>query len=417
MLALTNGKLVTISSGVIEKGTVLIKEGKIEALGKGIQVPAGAKVIDVSDKVIMPGLIDASTSVGLREDGNGPIGHDESEVNTPVAAHLRAIDAIWPDDLALADAVAAGITTLGAGPGNTGIINGQCAIIKTRGKTVEEMVVIEPSALKISLSGTSFMALLMQMWGGGKVQPRDRSTDIVVFQSVLQKTREELDKMKRKMVEKADKAKAEDKGDAPDGNKGAGEDMKPDRHLQGEIIAKILKGELPVFITAHQNHDIMNALEIADEWGIKIVLEGGSEAHLMVEELVQRDVPVIHGPLVVNRRFDTEKMWAKTPGILQRAGLKVALTSGHPANPVAHLRVQAALAARDGMSEEEALRTITLTPAEILGIADRIGSIEVGKDADLVVLSDDLLRTATKVERVFIGGELAYELEGGDCQC
>lgn len=394
MLALVNGKILTISHGVIESGTVLIENGRIAAVGPEVKIPAGAQVVDCQGKVIMPGLIDANSRVSVREDGNGPIGHDDSEMYTPIAPELKAIDAVWPEDLALQDAIKAGVTCLSVGPSPLAIIGGQSATIKPYGKTVNDMVVKEPDGLKVSLSGTPRM---LMFFGGDGVRPRDRSEDIAQFQAALQRAKESEEKQARAA------AKAAENGKEPPA---------PDRNSQQEVLIKLLSGKLPARIAANQNHDIDNALEIAGQWGFNLILEGGADAHLMVDKLTAKGVPVILGSLTDNRRGDTKNLSLKTPAILANAGVKVSLSTNHPNAPIRYLMVQAALAVQGGMTEEQALRALTLTPAEILGIADRVGSIEPGKDADMVILSGEPLRTKTVVERVFINGQEVY-VEGG----
>lgn len=371
-----------MTSGTIDGGTVLIDGGKIVAVGRDIALPQGCQTVDCAGKYVMPGLIDANGMVGIHNDGFGSIGYDEDEKFTPMAPHLRAIDAIWPEDPALADCVKAGITTVSVGPATTGVLTGQCAAIKTQGATIDEMVVKAPAGLRISITGTP-----RSPWGNSGVTPRDRSTDIALLRQDLQRAKEAI----------AKQAKVEAKGDA----KGDG-----DRNLKQEALIALLKGEYPARINVRHTYDIDNALELASEWGFGLILEDAPDAQLMVAEIARAGVPVITGPLPVNKEGDRKNLSLKTPGILAKAGVKVAIASAFPETPIRYLFVSAALACAEGMPEEDALKAITISAAEILGIADRVGSLDAGKDADIVVYDGHPFEITSRVDRVYMNGEL-----------
>ncbi|MGE5561100.1 MAG: amidohydrolase family protein [Chloroflexota bacterium] len=391
MLALVNGKLLTMTHGTIDGGTVLIDGGKIVAVGRDVTIPQGCKTVDCQGKYVLPGLIDANGMVGLHNDGFGSIGHDEDEKFTPVAPQLRAIDAIWPEDPALADCVKAGITAVSVGPATTGVITGQCAVIKTRGGAIDDMVVKAPAGLRISITGTP-----RSPWGNTGVTPRDRSTDIALLRQELRRAKE--------AIEKQEKAAAKaDAGDAAGG---------PDRNLKQEVLIALLKGELPARVNVRYSYDIDNALELAREWGFKLILEDAPDAQLMVGDIAKAGAPVIVGPLPVNKEGERKNLSLKTPGILAKAGVKVAIASGFPETPIRYLFVSAALACSEGMPEDDALKAITINAAEILGVADRIGSLDAGKDADIVVYDGHPFEITSRVDRVYMDGEL---VAGGCC--
>lgn len=404
MLALVNGKLLTMTHGTIDGGTVLVDGGKIVAVGREVAVPPGCERVDCRGKYILPGLIDANGMVGIHNDGFGSSGHDEDEKYTPVAPQLRVIDAIWPEDPALADCVRAGITTVSVGPATTGVITGQCAVIKTRGQTVDDMVVKAPAGLRISITGTP-----VSLRGG--VAPRDRSQDIALLRQELQRAREAMAK-RRQALERGEEVTA----NGERGAKGARDEV--GRNLKQEVLISLLAGEIPARLRVKRNHDIANALELAAEWGFKLILEDAPEAQLMVGDIVEAGVPVILGPLVVNKSGERRYLSLRTPGILAKAGVKIAIASGFPETPIRYLFVSAALACAEGLPEEEALKAITINAAEILGVADRVGSLDVGKDADLVVYDGHPFEITSRVERVYLNGELAAGCDGdadGSC--
>lgn len=372
MLALVNAKIYTISNGVIENGSVLIQGGKISEVGAGIDIPSDAEVFDCKGKTVMPGMVDPSTCLGIHEDGWGSIGWDEDEATSPATPGVRVLDAINPEDWALQEALAAGVTTVMVSPGVRNVIGGEMAVIKTFGNTVDEMVIRQRAGVKINLSSG-----------------RARSEAAAIFLRELQKARNAL-------------------------NAGAEEEIDD---INTAVLIDLLKGNCPAYFQGVKVHDILNAIEIAEEWGLDYVIERCLEGHLVVAELKAAQPKLVVGPIMVNRRGDTRPVSHKTPGILADAGLDIALTTNHPKVPAEHALVQAALAFREGMSEETALRAVTLRPAQILGVADRVGSIEPGKDADLVIMTGHPFDVFTLVEAVFVNGEVAFRAERSCVRC
>ncbi len=375
MLALTNGKVYTIANGIIEQGTILVKDGKIAAVGKSVEIPADAQVVDLGGQVVMPGMVDPSTRLGIHEEGLGASGYDENEATAKSTPHLRVIDAIKPTDIAIREAMTAGVTTVAVTPGNANVIGGQISVLKTYGDYVDQMVIKETAGLSVNLS---------------EAPQRARGDAAAIFLEELQKAKNYLDTRK------------------PD-------DDKLDYDLKLRVMVEVLEGRLPVFMQGVKSHDILNAIELADEWGFKLIIERGLEAHLVVDEIKQSGAPLIIGSIMGNRRGDTRTTSHRTPGITAVAGILTALSTQHPATPAEHTLVQAALARREGMTEDDTLAALTLAPAKILGMGDRLGSIEVGKDADLVVMSGHPLSVFTKVQKVYVDGQLAFDREGGVC--
>lgn len=379
MLFLENARIMTMAGAVLENASLLIKDGLIAQVGTGLTCPEGAKVIDLAGKTLTPGLIEACGRPGLHEETVGPIGADEDEKTERLGTYLKALDGILPNDLSFEDALEGGVTTVNVCPGTSAIIAGQSAVITTAGSNiVDERVVKEPFALFVNLVG-----------GGNFRQGfRDRSEMIAKLGAELQKAKE--------FMAKRDKAIAEEK-DVPE----ASYRLAP--------LVDVLEGRLPVIMQVVLLHDIQNALELAEEHGFKLILQRLSEGYYAIEDLVQADVPMIVGPILMNRRGLFRTTSHKTPGVLAQAGLKFALSTEHPQTGIDHLVTTAAIACREGMPEEEALKAITIYPAEILGLADQIGSIEKGKKADLVVWSGHPFETLTKVDKVLIGGQMVYE--------
>lgn len=375
MLALTNGKLYTIANGIIHQGTILINDGKIVAVGQGIEVPCEAQLVDLKGQVVIPGMVDPSTRLGIHEEGLGAVGYDEDEATTKSTPQLRVIDAINPIDIAIKETMAAGVTTVAVTPGTTSVIGGQISVIKTYGQCVDKMVIKETAGLRVNLS---------------EAPQRARGDAAAIFLDELQKARNYLDTRK------------------PD-------DDKLNYDLALRTMVDVLEGRVPVFMQGVKSHDILNAIELAEEWGFKLIIERGLEAHLVVDEIKQSGAPLIIGSIMGNRRGDTRTTSHRTPGITAGAGILTALSTEHPATPAEHALVQAALARREGMTEEDTLAALTLNPAKVLGLDDRIGSIEVGKDADLVVVSGHPLSIFTRVGQVYVNGQLAFNREGGDC--
>lgn len=378
MLVLRNVTAETVSHGTIEGYSIVIDGDRIVAVGRELAVPAGAAVLDLTGKVVTPGFIDAATRIGIHEDGNGAIGHDEDEATQSATPHLRAIDAVFPADVAMRDARNSGVTTCLVQPGNANVVGGECAIVKTCGSAAEDMAVNPAAGLKLSL------VALSGRWGG---EQRERSEAVAVLQAELQAARE----YQRKRMEDADEP----------------------LDLKREAYQPILRGERPAFVHADENHDIDNALLLSSQWGYRSVIIGGAEAHLMADELAEAGVPVILSPTMVPRGADRRNASLFTPQILAAHGVRFALSTDHPTLPVRYLFVVAATAAREGLPVSAALRAITLAPAEILGIAGRVGSIDAGKDADLVVWSGHPFAVGSQVEQVFVNGQSVYENSAG----
>lgn len=385
MKALINGKIYTMTRGVIEGGTILIDEGKIIDVDSGIAVPSEAEVIDCSGRIITPGIIDAHTHVGIGEEGIGWEGRDYNEMTDPITPELRAIDAINPEDQGFQDAVEGGITTVMTGPGSANVLGGQNVVIKTRGNTVEEMILRDPAGVK-----GAFGENPKRVYGQGKQKsPMTRMATAALLRKTLVKAQNYLKKLEQ-------------------GKKDP--DKMPERDLQMEILARVLRKEIPLRLHAHRADDIMTILRIAREFDVDVTLEHCTEGHKVAKEIAEAGVPAVVGPSLTNRaKVELKDRTFRTPAVLYEAGVKVALMTDHPVIPLQYLPIAAGLAVKEGLPYEEGLKAITINAAEILGVDDRVGSLEKGKDADLVVFDGDPLELRSKIELVLIDGRTVFQ--------
>jgi len=383
MLALVNGKIITMAGRFYERGTVVVKERIIAALGPDLDPPARAQVIDATGKYVLPGFIDAHSHVGIREEIYRIEGDDINEVSDPVTPHLRAVDAVYMEDQAFQDALRGGVTTLMTGPGSANVIGGLSLAMKTYARTVDEAVLRNPVGLKAALGENP-----KRVYREQKKAPMTRMATAALLRETLVAAQNYAVKL------------AEGRNNPS---------RRPERDLKLEAILPVLRREIPLLIHAHRTDDILTGLRIAEEFNLKVSLQHATEAHKIPEELAQKGVPAVVGPSLTTRaKVELKDRTFATPGILARAGVKVALMTDHPVTPIQYLPLTAALAVREGMEEEEALKAITINAAEILGVADRVGSLEAGKDADIIVLDGPPLDWRTKVELVLVNGAVAY---------
>jgi imidazolonepropionase-like amidohydrolase len=386
VLAIRGGKVHTITNGIIENGTILVEDGKITAVGSGLSIPPGAEVIEAEGKFIFPGFIDAHTHMGMFEEGMGFEGEDGNELTDPITPHLRALDGINPEDLAFKDALAAGITTVISGPGSGNVVGGQTLAMKTAGGTMEEMVIKDPVGMKIAFGENP-----KRVYGKDKKIPSTRMGTAALLRDSLIQSQNYLQKL-NKHKEKPEEAF--------------------ERQLKWEAMLGVLEGKIPLRAHAHRADDILTALRIAEEFGVKIIIEHATEGHKIAHILAEKGVSAVVGPGLTSRsKIELRELAFRTPGILAKAGVQVALMTDHPVIPIQYLPICAALAVKEGMEEADAFRAITINAAQIAGIAERVGSIEPGKDADLTIFDGHPFSYLTRVEQVYVDGKLAYRKE------
>jgi len=398
MLVIRNGTFLTPEER-IEEGILLIDGGKILEIGKKLPIPRGAEIIDAKGKFIIPGMIDAHCHTGLSADGVGEEESDGNEKTDPVTPHLRAIDAIHPEDMAFKDLREAGVTTINTGPGSANIIGGQTAVIKTSGRTIDEMLLLAPCAMKMALGENP-----KKIYGDQKKFPSTRMGNAAVLREWFTKAQDYLEKWERYERKLAEYRANKNDGEEPE---------LLEKDLRLEALGWVLKGEIAVHLHAHRADDILTGIRIADEFSIKkLVLVHATEGYKIADILVERKISCLVGPIFYSRRkYELRGMYPKNPAVLSKAGVKIAIQTDQM-SAVKYILFDAALAVREGMNEKEALKAITIYPAQILGIADRVGSLEKGKDADIVIMSGYPLDIkGSKVERVLIEGKEVYTRE------
>jgi imidazolonepropionase-like amidohydrolase len=392
-VAIVGGRVLPITSEPIEGGTVLVRDGKIVAVGGGdVAVPDGVRVIAAAGSWVLPGFIEAHGHVGVHEEAEGWAGSDTNEMTDPVTAQVRAIDAINPADLGFRDAVAGGVLAVNVNPGSGNPIGGQTVAIKCWGRTVDEMLLRQPSGLKSALGENP-----KRVYGEQKKTPSTRLGVAAVIRGAFVEAANYLAKID------AEQAKPE-------------AERKPvDRDLKLEALGRVLRREIPWRQHCHRADDIATAMRIAAEFGYRLVIDHGTEAHLVADLLVARDIPVVIGPLFTSRsKVELRNRSLANPGKLAAAGVTIAITTDHPVVPINFLIHQASLAVKYGLDRDTALQALTINPARIAGVADRLGSLEPGKDGDLVIWSGDPLDVLSQVQRALIDGSEVYTYSDGE---
>ena len=390
-VAIVGGLVVPIAGEPLDGGTVLVENGKIVAVGGDVAIPSGIRVIDATGSWVLPGFIEAHGHVGVSEEAQGWAGQDTNELTGPVMAQVRALDAINPADLGFRDAISGGVLAVNVNPGSGNPIGGQTVALKCWGRTVDEMVLREPSGVKSALGENP-----KRVYGERKKTPSTRLGTAAVIRGALVDAANYLQRLD------AEQRKPE------------GERRPVDRDLQLEALGRVLRREIPWRQHCHRADDIATALRIAEEFGYDLVIDHGTEAHLLADIIAARGIPVIIGPLFTSRsKVELRNRSLANPGRLARAGVTIAITTDHPVVPINFLAYQAALSVKEGLDRDVALQALTINPARILGIDGRLGSIEAGKDADLVIWSGDPLNVLSRVERALIDGAEIYAHDDG----
>jgi imidazolonepropionase-like amidohydrolase len=391
-VAIVGGRVVPISGEPLDSGTILVVGGKITAVGSDLDIPVDATVIDAAGGWVLPGFIEAHGHVGVHEEAEGWAGSDSNELTEPVTAQVRALDAINPADLGFRDAVSGGVLAVNVNPGSGNPIGGQTAALKCWGRTVDEMLLKAPAGMKAALGENP-----KRVYGERKQSPSTRLGTAAVIRGALVDAANYLAKLD------AEQRKPEN-------------DRKYiDRDLKLEALGRVLRKEIPWRQHCHRADDIATAMRLAEEFGYNLVIDHGTEAHLLADILAAKDIPVIIGPLFTSRsKVELRNRSLDNPGKLASAGVTIAITTDHPVVPINFLAHQAALSVKHGLDRDNALRALTINPARIIGVDDRLGSIEPGKDADLVIWSGDPLDVLSRVTLALMDGEEIYRFEDGE---
>lgn len=393
MLYIKNAKIMTMAERIIDCGFIGCENGKISCLGEMALMPEpreGDTVIDACGMILLPGLVDSHSHIGMVEDSSGFEGDDVNEMTDPVTPHLRAIDGVNHADRAFEEARQHGITTVVTGPGSANVIGGQFAALKTYGRTVDEMVIKAPCAMKIAFGENP-----KTVYHEKHQLPTTRMATAAILREQLFKAAEYLEAINEYEEDKE-------------------ENEKPEFDMKLNALLPVIKGELVVKVHAHRADDIFTAIRIAKEFNLDITLDHCTDGWLIADILKDYGYDVILGPILTDRsKLELRNQSAKAPGILSKAGVNVSIMSDHPCVPSNHLMLCVALAVREGMSEQDALKAVTINAARSVRLNDRIGSLEVGKDADMVLFTCNPFDYMSRVKMTFINGKLVYESREG----
>ncbi|MCD8356641.1 MAG: amidohydrolase [Clostridia bacterium] len=377
-MIICNGKIVPMEGEIIENGFISWENGKITGIGSMENLPAG-ECVDVHGGWVLPGLVDAHTHLGLFEDSLGFEGEDGNEDTDPVTPQLRVIDGINPMERSFEEARNAGVTCCIVSPGSSNPIAGQIAAIKTVGRRIDDMIVKAPCAMKFALGENP-----KSCYNDKDETPATRMATAALIRETLYKAKEYA----------GQKQRAEDPADAPEYD------------AKMEALLPVLAGTCQAHFHAHRTDDIFTALRIAKEFSLKPVILHGTEAHLVADILAEEQVPICSGPTLTDRsKPELHHLTEQSPALLTQAGIQTAIITDHPETPLKHYMRCAVAAVQAGMQPMDALRAITIVPAQIVGLDDRVGSLRVGKDADLFITDGDPFDYRTKVTAVFIDGK------------
>ncbi|NMP36883.1 MAG: amidohydrolase [Clostridiales bacterium] len=373
MLLIKNGLIFTMEAESPFYGDILCNEGKIARIADNIIADGQMEVLDVKGFLVLPGFIDAHSHIGIQEEKNSKQGDDCNEGTNPLTPCLRAIDAINPMDSAFHNALATGITGVMVGPGSANPIGGQFAFIKTEGRRIDDMTVLAPAAIKIAFGENPKFN-----YGINGNMPSTRMGIAYLIREELFNARSYFDG-------------------------GSSNDFRT------ECYRELFEGRIPLKAHVHRADDIFTAIRIAKEFGLGLTLDHCTEGHLIAEDIAKSGFPAILGPSLASRsKLEVSESDFKTAGILKKAGVTLAITTDHPVSRIQYLPMCASLAAMEGLGEKEALRAITIDAAKICRVDDRLGSLRVGKDADMAIYSGNPLEISAKVRYTVINGRIVW---------
>jgi imidazolonepropionase-like amidohydrolase len=380
IILLKNGVLYDLEKDKYNKKDIIIKNGKIIEIAENIKKQyEGTEIIDLNEKLVFPGFIDCHTHLGIIEECTGKIGIDNNEISNPVTPHLNGIDGINPFDIAFEDAVRSGITCVMSGPGSNNVVGGRNVAIKTCGTIIDKMAIKNPAGFKVSLGENP-----LSTYGINDKCPVTRMGAAALIRELFMRAEDYIVRKENSKLK--------------------------ERDIRLEAVIPVLKGKIPLRVHAHRADDIVTAIRIAEEFHIsKMVIEHGTEAHLVKSYLREKNVPVAYGPLLTPRiKMELKARNYSSIVELVEAGVKTALITDHPYNSIDCLRTVASITVARGLSFKDAIKAITINAAEILDCEDRIGKLEIGYDADIVVYDGNPLDVKSKVKLTIIDGEVVY---------
>ena len=381
MLFIHNGYIKTMAGADLENGAILIDDnGKIAAVGNDLTAPEGAVIINAEGRLVTPGCVEAHCHIGLDNEAVGWEGHDYNEAYDPITPQMRAIDAIYPQDEAFANAVQNGVTSACTGPGSANVVGGTFVAIKLAGKRVDDMIIKYPLAMKCAFGENP-----KRVYGqGGKKSPMTRMGTAALLRELLFKTRRYM----------------EDKENGKN----------PSFDMKLEAMIPVLKREIPLKAHAPRADDILTAIRIAKEFDVRLTLDHCTDGAVIADELAKEGYPAFVGPSLGKKsKIELNHKSFTTPAALHEAGVPISIITDAPVIPLQHLPMCAGLASTAGLPAEEAWRAITINPATLTGIADRVGSLEVGKDGDVVIWTADPITTVgAAAYTTVIDGKVVY---------
>ena len=382
-ILLKNCLLIDMNNGEIKKKDILIENDKIKQISEVIDFESeNLKTINVKENYVIPGMVDCHTHMGIIEESIGKLGIDNNEISDPITPHIRALDAVNPLDVAFLDAIKCGVTTVMCSPGSNNPIGGQNFVMKTYGHIIDKMLVKNPLGLKVAFGEDP-----ISTYGTSKRCPVTRMGVAALIRETFMRAQDYMYNKEHGKIK--------------------------ERDIKLEAVMPVLKGEIYLRAHAHRADDMVTAIRVAEEFNIKkLVIEHGTDAEVIKEYLAEKKVPIALGPVLTPRiKIELKKRDYSLAMHLVEAGVKMALITDHPYNAIDQLRAVAILTASEGLAPTEALKAITLRGAEILGCDDRLGKIEVGYDADLVIFSGDPLDMMSRTIVTIINGDIVYVSE------
>jgi len=389
MYLIKNANLVSMAQINYEMTDILVENGKIAKIGKLSEKDyPEAIIIDANNQYVTPGVVDPHCHIGIFEEAIGFEGADGNEATSPITPELRAIDAIKPQDVAFQESLEAGVTTVCTGPGSANLIGGTFCIMKTYGKTMDDMIVVKESSMKMALGENP-----KRVYGHRTQSPSTRMASAALIREALVKAKEYKERLN-------------DYEQSLQENK---EVKKPEFNAKNDALARVFDG-FPVKIHAHQQDDIVTAIRIIEEFGLNATIEHATEGYLIADYLKQHNQRVIIGPTLGSKsKYELRNKSFSAGKVLKDAGVEFAIMTDHPVIHLANALTQVGIFVRDGLDELSALRAVTIDAARLNHIDQRVGSIEVGKDADIVIWDGHPLHYLTKTSKVFVNGELVHK--------